>query len=117
MLPPHETWSTHKSEASSFLRILRPVANIDDPFKALVFDSNFDHYRGVVANIAVLGGRVRKGDRIVSAHLGKSYEVNELGLLRPDEHPTQKLYASSSSSLRLSHPLQRMCSKNDLLLF
>uniref|UniRef100_A0A672FQ59 Translation factor Guf1, mitochondrial-like n=1 Tax=Salarias fasciatus TaxID=181472 RepID=A0A672FQ59_SALFA len=65
----------------------------DHPFKALVFDSNFDHYRGVVANIAVFGGRVRKGDRIVSAHLNKTYEVNELGLLRPDEHPTQRLFA------------------------
>uniref|UniRef100_A0AAQ5Z4J7 Tr-type G domain-containing protein n=1 Tax=Amphiprion ocellaris TaxID=80972 RepID=A0AAQ5Z4J7_AMPOC len=51
----------------------------------------FSHLRGVVANIAVFGGRVRKGDKIVSAHLGKTYEVNELGLLRPDEHPTQKL--------------------------
>uniref|UniRef100_A0A3Q1F776 GTP binding elongation factor GUF1 n=1 Tax=Acanthochromis polyacanthus TaxID=80966 RepID=A0A3Q1F776_9TELE len=70
-----------------------PVASTEDPFKALVFDSNFDHYRGVVANIAVFGGRVRKGDKIVSAHLGKTYEVNELGLLRPDEHPTQKLFA------------------------
>lgn len=56
-----------------------------------MFDSNFDHYRGVVANIAVLGGRVKKGDKIVSAHLRKTYEVNELGLLRPDELPTQKL--------------------------
>lgn len=71
----------------------RPIASTEDPFKALVFDSNFDHYRGVVANIAVFGGRVKKGDKIVSAHLGKAYEVNELGLLRPDEHPTQKLYA------------------------
>lgn len=69
------------------------MASPEDPFKALVFDSNFDHYRGVVANIAVFGGRVRKGDTIVSAHLGKTYEVNELGLLRPHEHPTQKLYA------------------------
>uniref|UniRef100_A0A671Y6F7 GTP binding elongation factor GUF1 n=1 Tax=Sparus aurata TaxID=8175 RepID=A0A671Y6F7_SPAAU len=74
-------------------RIPAPAASIDDPFKALVFDSNFDHYRGVVANIALFGGQVRKGDRIVSAHLGKTYEVNELGLLRPDEHPTQKLFA------------------------
>uniref|UniRef100_A0AAQ5YMC0 Tr-type G domain-containing protein n=1 Tax=Amphiprion ocellaris TaxID=80972 RepID=A0AAQ5YMC0_AMPOC len=71
----------------------RKQLNTEDPFKALVFDSNFDHYRGVVANIAVFGGRVRKGDKIVSAHLGKTYEVNELGLLRPDEHPTQKLFA------------------------
>ncbi|XP_054649023.1 translation factor GUF1, mitochondrial isoform X5 [Dunckerocampus dactyliophorus] len=72
-------------------RIPPPVASLDDPFKALVFDSNFDHYRGVVANIAVFGGKVKKGDKIVSAHLGKAYEVNELGLLRPEEHPTQKL--------------------------
>uniref|UniRef100_A0A8C6KE33 GTP binding elongation factor GUF1 n=1 Tax=Nothobranchius furzeri TaxID=105023 RepID=A0A8C6KE33_NOTFU len=74
-------------------RIPPPTGSIDEPFKALVFDSNFDHYRGVVANIAVVGGRVNKGDKIVSAHLGKTYEVNELGLLRPDEHPTQKLFA------------------------
>uniref|UniRef100_A0A3B3XAC1 Tr-type G domain-containing protein n=1 Tax=Poecilia mexicana TaxID=48701 RepID=A0A3B3XAC1_9TELE len=67
--------------------------SVDDPFKALVFDSNFDHYRGVVANIAVIGGRVKKGDNIVSAHLSKTYEVNELGLLRPEEHATQKLFA------------------------
>ncbi|KAM4621548.1 translation factor GUF1, mitochondrial isoform 3-T3 [Polymixia lowei] len=74
-------------------RIPPPMARTEDPFKALVFDSNFDHYRGVVANIAVFGGHVRKGDKIVSAHLGKSYEVNELGLLRPEEHPTDRLCA------------------------
>uniref|UniRef100_A0A3P8QT72 Tr-type G domain-containing protein n=1 Tax=Astatotilapia calliptera TaxID=8154 RepID=A0A3P8QT72_ASTCA len=78
-------------------KVLQAVVNrippTEDPFKALVFDSNFDHYRGVVANIAVFGGWVKKGDKIVSAHLGKAYEVNELGLLRPDEHPTQKLFA------------------------
>ncbi|XP_021417041.2 translation factor Guf1, mitochondrial isoform X3 [Oncorhynchus mykiss] len=48
---------------------------------------------GVVANIALFGGYLSKGDRIISAYLGKSYEVNELGLLRPDEHPTDRLYA------------------------
>ncbi|XDV37805.1 hypothetical protein PO909_007347 [Leuciscus waleckii] len=74
-------------------RIPPPTARVDDPFTALVFDSTFDHYRGVVANIVVFGGRVSRGDRIVSAHLGKSYEVNELGVLRPDQHPTQTLYA------------------------
>ncbi|ROL41122.1 Translation factor GUF1, mitochondrial [Anabarilius grahami] len=74
-------------------RIPPPTAGVDDLFKALVFDSTFDHYRGVVASIAVFGGRVSKGDKIVSAHLGKSYEVNELGVLRPDQHPTETLYA------------------------
>lgn len=74
-----------------FLSPSRPAGSIDEPFKALVFDSSFDHYRGVVANVAVFGGRVKKGDKIVSAHLRKTYEVNEVGLLRPDEFPTQKL--------------------------
>ncbi|KAI4904907.1 hypothetical protein NFI96_033152 [Prochilodus magdalenae] len=74
-------------------RIPCPTAKVEEPFKALVFDSTFDHYRGVVANIAVFGGQVSKGDRIISAHTGKTYEVNELGILRPDEHPTDRLYA------------------------
>uniref|UniRef100_A0A673LND8 GUF1 homolog, GTPase n=1 Tax=Sinocyclocheilus rhinocerous TaxID=307959 RepID=A0A673LND8_9TELE len=59
-------------------RIPHPTARVEDPFKALVFDSTFDHYRGVVANIALFGGHVSRGDKIVSAHLGKPYEVNEL---------------------------------------
>ncbi|KAL0974289.1 hypothetical protein UPYG_G00218340 [Umbra pygmaea] len=74
-------------------RLPPPSFNRAAPFRALVFDSNFDHYRGVVANVALFGGCLSKGDRIVSAYLGKSYEVNELGLLRPDEHPTEKLFA------------------------
>ncbi|XP_076143628.1 translation factor Guf1, mitochondrial [Alosa pseudoharengus] len=74
-------------------RIPAPTAKKEDPFRALVFDSTFDHYRGVVANIALFGGQVSKGDKISSAHLGKTYEVNELGVLRPDEHPTKTLYA------------------------
>lgn len=74
-------------------RIPPPTARVDDPFKALVFDSTFDHYRGVVASVALFGGQVSKGDKIVSAHLGKTYEINELGILRPDEHPTETLYA------------------------
>ncbi|XP_026991234.1 translation factor Guf1, mitochondrial isoform X2 [Tachysurus fulvidraco] len=74
-------------------RIPPPTAKLEEPFKALVFDSTFDHYRGVIANIALFSGQVCKGDKIVSAHLGKTYEVNELGVLRPDEHPTERLYA------------------------
>uniref|UniRef100_A0A8C2BZK9 Uncharacterized protein n=1 Tax=Cyprinus carpio TaxID=7962 RepID=A0A8C2BZK9_CYPCA len=68
-----------------------PDLRVEDPFKALFFDSTFDHYRGVVANIALCGGRVSRGDKIISAQLGNSYEVNELGLLRPNVHPTETL--------------------------
>ncbi|XP_032645793.1 translation factor GUF1, mitochondrial isoform X2 [Chelonoidis abingdonii] len=70
-----------------------PSVNISDPLKALVFDSTFDHYRGVIANIALFGGEVQKGHKIVSAHTRKTYEVNEVGILTPNEQPTHKLYA------------------------
>ncbi|MEE6512780.1 hypothetical protein FKM82_020001 [Ascaphus truei] len=72
-----------------------PAPNFDknSPLKALLFDSTFDHYRGVVANIALFGGEVCKGHKIVSAHTGKSYDVNEVGILTPDEVPATKLYA------------------------
>ncbi|XP_054993654.1 translation factor GUF1, mitochondrial isoform X2 [Sorex araneus] len=48
---------------------------------------------GVITNIALFDGVVSKGDKIVSAHTQKTYEVNEVGILNPNEHPTDKLYA------------------------
>ncbi|KAM9578922.1 translation factor GUF1, mitochondrial isoform 2-T2 [Guaruba guarouba] len=74
-------------------KIPPPQCNTADPLKALVFDSTFDHYRGVIANIALFGGEIQKGHKIVSAHTKKRYEVNEVGILTPDEQPTHKLYA------------------------
>ncbi|XP_048704385.1 translation factor GUF1, mitochondrial isoform X2 [Caretta caretta] len=74
-------------------KVPAPSVNISDPLKALVFDSTFDHYRGVIANIALFGGEVQKGHKIVSAHTRKTYEVNEVGILTPNEQPTHKLYA------------------------
>ncbi|KAM5337824.1 translation factor GUF1, mitochondrial isoform 2-T2 [Glossophaga mutica] len=74
-------------------RIPPPNAHRKNPLRALVFDSTFDQYRGVVANVALFDGVVSKGDRIVSAHTQKAYEVNEVGVLNPNERPTHKLYA------------------------
>lgn len=74
-------------------RIPPPSVQSSSPLKALVFDSNFDHYRGVVTNVALFGGTMKKGERVVSAHLKKIYEVQELGILRPHEVPTNKLFA------------------------
>ncbi|XP_062991422.1 translation factor GUF1, mitochondrial [Elgaria multicarinata webbii] len=74
-------------------RIPPPSVSTHDPLKALVFDSTFDPYRGVIANVALFGGEVRKGHKITSAHTKKIYEVNEIGILTPNEQPTHKLYA------------------------
>uniref|UniRef100_A0A8C5K0P5 GUF1 homolog, GTPase n=1 Tax=Jaculus jaculus TaxID=51337 RepID=A0A8C5K0P5_JACJA len=74
-------------------RIPPPKVNRKNPLRALVFDSTFDQYRGVVANVALFDGVVSKGDKIMSAHTQKTYEVNEVGVLNPSEQSTQKLYA------------------------
>ncbi|KAF4790431.1 Translation factor GUF1, mitochondrial [Turdus rufiventris] len=74
-------------------KIPPPQCDTADPLKALVFDSTFDHYRGVIANIALFGGEIAKGQKIVSAHTKKRYEVNEVGILTPNEQPTHRLYA------------------------
>lgn len=69
----------------------RPKVHRKNPLRALVFDSIFDQYRGVIANVALFDGVVSKGDKIVSAHTQKTYEVNEVGILNPNEHPADKL--------------------------
>ncbi|XP_043917332.1 translation factor GUF1, mitochondrial [Protopterus annectens] len=74
-------------------KIPPPRADSADHLKALVFDSTFDHYRGVIAFVALFGGHVGKGDKVMSAHTLKTYEVNNVGILRPDELATDKLYA------------------------
>uniref|UniRef100_H0XBH7 GTP binding elongation factor GUF1 n=1 Tax=Otolemur garnettii TaxID=30611 RepID=H0XBH7_OTOGA len=74
-------------------RIPHPNVHRKNPLRALVFDSTFDQYRGVIANVALFDGVVSKGDKVVSAHTKKTYEVNEVGILNPNEQSTQKLYA------------------------
>ncbi|CAK8675644.1 unnamed protein product [Clavelina lepadiformis] len=68
--------------------------------KALLFDSTFEKYRGVIANVLVMEGQLRKGDHITSAWLEskdnkakKSYEVKDVGVLRPESENTGVLYA------------------------
>ncbi|KAI9555191.1 hypothetical protein GHT06_017706 [Daphnia sinensis] len=59
--------------------------DITKPFRALLFDSWYDRYRGVIAVIAVIDGVIRSGDSISAKHTGKSYEIKDLGILRPNE--------------------------------
>lgn len=74
-------------------RIPSPVSNNDAPLKALLFDSWFDSYRGVMCLIAVKDGSIKKGDRITLAQTENDYEVLEVGLMYPEETPMDALYA------------------------
>ncbi len=61
--------------------IPEPKGDINEPFKALIFDSYYDSYRGVVVYIRVYDGRVKVGDKIKMMSTGVTYDVTEVGFL------------------------------------
>lgn len=75
-------------------RIPCPSGSRDAPFRALLFDSWYDRYRGALVLVCVKDGSVKVGDEVVSAHTGKNYQVRALGLLRPHEEPATTLLVS-----------------------
>ncbi|MGK4082364.1 translation elongation factor 4 [Enterococcus faecalis] len=60
-----------------------PLGDIEAPLKALIFDSIYDSYRGVVLNIRVIDGVVRPGDKIQMMSNGKTFDVTEVGVFSP----------------------------------
>ena len=64
-----------------------PEGNVDAPLQALIFDSVFNSYRGVIATFRIMNGKMRKGDKVKFVNTGKEYEANEVGILRLDYEP------------------------------
>lgn len=60
-----------------------PEGDIDNPLKAMIFDSLYDSYRGVILSVRVMDGMIEKGDEIKLMNSGKTYEVTELGVFSP----------------------------------
>lgn len=71
-------------------KVPQPTGDLEAPLKALIFDSAYDPYRGVVLNIRVIDGLVKPGDTIKLMSNGKTFEVNEVGVFSP--HPVQRDY-------------------------
>jgi GTP-binding protein LepA len=72
-------------------RIPPPEGDPDAPLKALVFDSYYDAYQGVVVYIRVFEGSVREGMRVLFMSNGLSYQVQQVGVFSPDMRPTGEL--------------------------
>jgi len=70
-----------------------PSGDPKAPFRALIFDSHFDTYRGVVVYVRVVDGSVKVGDHIEMMATGKKYEVNEVGVFTPWAQKVESLGA------------------------
>lgn len=70
-----------------------PKGDPNGPLKALIYDSYFDPYMGVVIKIRVFDGKIKKGDRFLIMSTGKDFTVNEVGINRISLTPTDGLGA------------------------
>ncbi|WP_425549077.1 translation elongation factor 4 [Amphibacillus indicireducens] len=83
-------------------RIPAPEGEPEAPLKALIFDSLYDSYRGVVAYVRIKDGSVKVGDKIKMMATGKEFEVNEVGVFNPKLTPTDKLQVGDVGYLTAS---------------
>ena len=69
-------------------KVPAPDGDLNAPLKALIFDSKYDDYRGVVLSVRIEEGTVKPGDKIRIMNTGKEFEVTEVGVSSP--HPVKK---------------------------
>ena len=74
-------------------KVSSPEGDGDAPPRALIFDSEFDQYRGVVAYVRVVDGVLSKGDAIVAMQTGTQAEIDEIGFFGPQMTPVNELRA------------------------
>ena len=83
-------------------RVPAPEGNKEEPLQALIFDSLFDVYRGIVVSVRVVNGVLRKGDTIQFMETGATYEVLEVGVMCPKEEKKDALYPGDVGFLTAS---------------
>src|SRR5712691_10288645 len=83
-------------------RIPPPKGDAEAPLKALVFDSFYDSYQGVVIYVRLRDGRVRPGTRILLMSNGRTYDVQQVGVFSPDMRPVDELSAGQVGYLTAS---------------
>ena len=83
-------------------RIPSPKASLERPTKALIFDSYYDPYRGVIVYFRVIDGRIANKDKVFLMASQKSYELDEIGVMAPDQCKVDELHAGEVGYLAAS---------------
>jgi len=74
-------------------KIPPPEGDTEAPLQALIFDSFFNSYRGIIAYYRIFNGTLRKGDKVKFVNAGRQYEADEVGVLGLRPEPRQVLFA------------------------
>ena len=72
-------------------RVPHPVGDEEAPLQALIFDSVFNSFRGIIAYFKITNGVLRKGDKVKFFNTGKEYDADEIGVLKMDMVPRNEL--------------------------
>ncbi len=92
-----------------------PSGDRNAPLKALIFDSYYDSYKGVIAYIRIFEGSVKKGDKIRMMNTKKEFEVLEVGVISPTHKSVEKLEAGDVGYLTASIKDIRSCRVGDTI--
>jgi GTP-binding protein LepA len=83
-------------------RISAPQDRGNQPLRALIFDSYYDPYRGVIVYFRVISGTISRRDKVLLMASGKTYELDEVGVMAPDQRQVGSLHAGEVGYLAAS---------------
>ena len=83
-------------------RVPPPPDKVEEPLRALIFDSYYDAYRGVIVYFRVISGTISRRDKVLLMASGKTYELDEVGVMAPDQRQVESLHAGEVGYLAAS---------------
>ena len=96
-------------------RVPSPHGGAADPFRALVFDSTYNTYKGIIAYVRVADGSISRHDRLRVMSSGKSVEIMEVGVFAPEPTSTDALYAGQVGYVATGFKDVQECAVGDTL--
>jgi GTP-binding protein LepA len=96
-------------------KIPPPEGREDAPLRALIFDSHYDAYKGVIAYVRVVDGKVANGSMIKMMETGKEFEVNEVGVFRPAQVSIDELHTGEVGFIAASIKNVKDCQVGDTI--